>query len=540
MQQMLQCFLILNPNSILINELPNTPITAISLHKAPWFKQQPLLFLGICILYLVLQTIGVLHHEWWLDEAQHFLLAKNSSTLSELVYQARYEGHPLLWNVLLYALTRLSDQILYAQILHVLIAFASVFLILNFSPFRLLPKLALIFGYFLSYEFSIICRNYGLALLLVVAVLTYYRCGKRNRVVLSLLLALLLNSHLFGAIVALGFVVILRKDYLAAALPVKIASFLVLAGSLVFMLVHVVPPADHFLYGYNEIPLLSALRFGKLVDAPITGLIPLPDWREANYWNNHPLCGHALLSPLLGVILLATPYFIFRSQGRSLFLFYFCASILLGFLFFSPLRIASRSSGFLSILLLAASWLAQDDTGVSLPKQNRSGRWPQLSNRLQRIYFSVILSVQVMSTILFYVSDLRLDFSAAKKTAMFLESQHSKDLVVLSHFTAGPALRVYCSRPIYYFEAREFGTFCKWATRPLFFNDTLFLQQLDSILSKNHHLLFVSNQEFRLPHLLSLNRQAGICCPFELSELAHFEESVIQSERYFVYLVKAN
>jgi hypothetical protein len=54
----------------------------------------------ILAIFFVLSFIGTRHHEIWLDEAQHFLIARDSITLSELFHACRNEGHPLLWNII--------------------------------------------------------------------------------------------------------------------------------------------------------------------------------------------------------------------------------------------------------------------------------------------------------------------------------------------------------------------------------------------------------------------------------------------------------
>ena len=65
-------------------------------------------FLTICLalLFFLLSLFGVINHEIWLDESHHWLLARDSTSLSDLIKNTRYEGHPIPWNILLYFLSR--------------------------------------------------------------------------------------------------------------------------------------------------------------------------------------------------------------------------------------------------------------------------------------------------------------------------------------------------------------------------------------------------------------------------------------------------
>ncbi|MGZ3900191.1 MAG: hypothetical protein ACXVNQ_07440, partial [Bacteroidia bacterium] len=95
------------------------------------------LVLFLTALYFVTGLIGILNHEVWLDEAHHFLIAKDSVSLSDLIYNTRYEGHPILWSLLVYIITRFTDDILYMQLMNCLIMTMVCFLFLKHSRFNM-------------------------------------------------------------------------------------------------------------------------------------------------------------------------------------------------------------------------------------------------------------------------------------------------------------------------------------------------------------------------------------------------------------------
>src|SRR5690349_8080021 len=79
-------------------------------------RLSPLALTLVMLAFGTLSLQGVYHHEIWLDEAHHWLLARDSDSFSNLVYHARYDGHPLLWNLILFALTRFTYDPFWMQV----------------------------------------------------------------------------------------------------------------------------------------------------------------------------------------------------------------------------------------------------------------------------------------------------------------------------------------------------------------------------------------------------------------------------------------
>src|SRR5689334_12634149 len=82
-------------------------------------------------LYAALLAIGIAHHEIWRDEAQAWLLARDSGTPLALLHAMRYEGHPPIWHLLLWLLSRATSAPLAMQVLHGLIALLGAALFLR-------------------------------------------------------------------------------------------------------------------------------------------------------------------------------------------------------------------------------------------------------------------------------------------------------------------------------------------------------------------------------------------------------------------------
>src|SRR5580658_4602091 len=101
------------------------------------------------MLFFVVSAIGILHHQIWLDEAQHFLIGRDSNSLSSLYTNMQYDGHVRLWNYLLFFITHyISANPLGMQIFHLAIITLTVYVFLRYAPFDIFTKLLVISGYF--------------------------------------------------------------------------------------------------------------------------------------------------------------------------------------------------------------------------------------------------------------------------------------------------------------------------------------------------------------------------------------------------------
>jgi hypothetical protein len=141
--------------------------------------------------FFALGLILLLHHEMWQDEWQAWLIARDSPSLAALFRNLRYEGHPGLWHLGLFLVSRLTPSPRGMQVLHLLVATGAVYLFLNYAPFTRLEKLLFIFGYFPLYEYCAISRNYGLGVLGLFAFCALY-CAPPPRRYLLLAFTLLL------------------------------------------------------------------------------------------------------------------------------------------------------------------------------------------------------------------------------------------------------------------------------------------------------------------------------------------------------------
>src|SRR6266700_449498 len=70
-------------------------------------------------------AVGLHAHAMWFDELQAWNIARASHSLQDLFANLRYEGHPVLWYLPLYALTRVTGDPRWMQALQLVVVVAT-------------------------------------------------------------------------------------------------------------------------------------------------------------------------------------------------------------------------------------------------------------------------------------------------------------------------------------------------------------------------------------------------------------------------------
>lgn len=409
----------------------------------------------------------VSYHEMWRDELQAWLLARDSASVPELLANLKYEGHPGLWHLMLYPLTRIFETPEVMQYFHVVIAATSVFVLMRWSPFTTLQKILLCFSYFLFYEYSIIARNYAISVLLIFLICAMF--PKRKEYPLALAGALFLLSHtsVYGLMFALClFSTILFEEVLVGERDVtyrrlttlNTAAITIASLGFITAIIQITPPNDSgFATAWRFHPSLGGLKsvYGALFGA----YFPLPNF-SLSYWNSKVLLSSTTLAVLSMPILVGLIYAVCRflvSKPAALFLYLSVSSALMLFIY-TKFSGSIRHHGFLFIALVATLWIYNYCGTKSLPPLSRllkplgAGAF----NPLISFVFSVHLFAGVMAGLL----DYKYPFSAAKQTAEFLKRNNLISSEIIGYPLSALAVVGYIPNKRWYnAEANKYGTF---------------------------------------------------------------------------------
>jgi hypothetical protein len=159
---------------------------------------------GVLLLFSSLLALVTFHHAITLDEAQAWLIARDSHGLFDLCRHLRYEGHPAAWYLLLYLPAHLSGNVGWMQAINCLLAILLAWLILSERRIDLVVRVLLVFSPFIFFYLGVTARSYALASVLLVAAARFFRYGRRYDWLGVLALALAINTHFLAIPLAIG------------------------------------------------------------------------------------------------------------------------------------------------------------------------------------------------------------------------------------------------------------------------------------------------------------------------------------------------
>jgi hypothetical protein len=426
-------------------------------------------------LLIILNAVRTLRHAMWRDELQAFMIAAESSNLSELFQYLKYEQHPGLWHVLLFGVTRFTAAPVSMQLLHMGIAVGVWLLIYKYSPFSTIEKFILILSYFLFWEYFVISRNYALAALLGFGFVALRTSRSDSEFITWILLALLANTVVYGTIwsMALAAVFVIQQGRLSARFLSGIGIYLL--GTSIAVATMMVPLSDHgFYYGasgsllqtfYQKLVHFDPFAIRSVTAGAILPIQPtwLLDWLtffadpssaqpprflnpnfargELDIWIGGIDTDHPLRLAIFLVFPIALCWLVVRRPiyVAEFFLTYF--GVLLFTVLFGYGGYA-RHHGILFLALVACVWRTRRDI-------------PALAKRLFLWYAILILSA--ISGIATLSSELS-TFSNARNAVAWLKRNNLDDQLIVANDVA-LAMAGYLGRPIYQLECECERTF---------------------------------------------------------------------------------
>lgn len=205
---------------------------------------------AVWVTYFAMLARVIPWHEPWSDEAQAWLLARDLSIPQLLFHYLRYESHPALWYLILWAPSHLHLNYAVLGWISAAIAAAGIYVLLRLSPFPFYLRAILPFTFFLAYQYAVVARSYVLFPLLCFLIAHVYRQARSRPILMAVLLALLANVSVHGTLVACSLAPIYswnlfheRRTAELSKRTLTSAAILFLT-SIVLVAVTIYPPAD--------------------------------------------------------------------------------------------------------------------------------------------------------------------------------------------------------------------------------------------------------------------------------------------------------
>lgn len=410
--------------------------------------------LGALLAFSVAVAVGLHQHSMWFDETQSWAIARSSSSLADLFHNLAYEGHPPLWHLVLFGLTRVTTDVRAMQVVTWIVATTTAGLILWRAPWNHAVRIAVCFGYFVGFEYSVLSRSYALTLLLLVVALVLRPASWSW----TLALALLCFTSVLGVILAATLAVVeLTRSRRPRAAAWWAAA--VTAGAGLVAIWSALPPDDSRSgKGFGEALAGSFdARAGLSLSAVARALLPLPRWPVR--WNSTAIQGLSLtVSAIIGIVLLIGVAVAFRHSRRALTTWVFGAGALLVFFttVYPPHNL--RHSGHVALVLLAAAWYR------SVDRVRESARAPATTGLLV-----ALLGVSLLGGVVTSVVFLDRPFNPAEHTAARIRTLGPDIRLISLSDLYGTTVGAYLDRPVFSAATGRPIRFVRYDERTLFF-----------------------------------------------------------------------
>ena len=509
----------------------------------------------LTLAFFTLVFIGILNHEMWRDELQAWLIARDSSSISNLFNNLRYEGHPSLWYILLFLVTRFTQNPFAMQILHICIATATVYIFARFSPFSKLQKVLFTFGYFPFYEYALISRSYGLGVLLIFSFCALFKFRYKNYLWLLITLFLLANTSWYGFIISFSLAMSVLLDFIVyknSAVKLFFSSkksyFAIAALLVVILLViwQLIPPLDSPYIGdwYSN---------KKAVTIVYKSYFPVPNLFDFHFRNSNifelvkiPLKLKTYTLVFLSSSLLVFVSFLFISKPVVLLLYVFSNTVILLFSYTKFLGYI-RHHGHLFIILMACLWISYYYSNSSLFTQwtekisyrlhNTVMQGANCTAKYKNKFLIVLLISHVVAAIHGFTLDLIYPFSQSKAVANYIQTQQLAHLpIVGSRDTTVSPLSAYLDKKLYYLESESFGSFIVLSQERQELNELELFERLLKVIEQNNtEILLVVNSTWETKKDWSL--LATYLNKLDINQLASFAPSIVEEESYSLYRI---
>jgi hypothetical protein len=406
--------------------------------------------------FIALYLVQLAHHQLWQDEINAWGIVVASPNLKRLFYLIHYEAHPAIWYLLLWTVSRVTAAPVAMKVLEAAIGTAIYLFLALKSPFNRAEKVLLFLSYFISFEYTVLSRMYGVLLLLT---LVYARCRAtrpRASLVLALILAAIANTDMMGILLCAALI----SEYVYFSLRgmgpksgVEKRNLFLGAGlflaALAVSVMTLRPARD--ITTMNTVGIFRfALSREHLWHAVLSYVVlpwfPIAAGFPGHFWNPYPGTDRYLYSALLIPVLFGY-YMLFRRDRNLLLLVGFACIAGIAFshlVYFGQMR----HFGIAFIAFLVALWIQ---------KQTRPAR---------SVASYAFLVISAVGGVMACIGQWNHPFSQAGNEARWIRQNHLQNLPLMGAYDwSVVSVAELLQRPIYFLDCNCKDTFLLLSTR---------------------------------------------------------------------------
>jgi len=411
------------------------------------------------IVFLLGSYIVLQFHEPWRDELQAFSLVRNTNSIRDLIHLVRYEGHPLGWYLLQKIIFLFTADFLTIRFVHWAFLSIGILIFIWKSPFPILYRIAIVFGYFFFYEYSAIARNYGIAMPFYMLLCILF--NRKNYLLYGLLILITMQFSLYSFIIAFSVAIgyfFYHKDEIIVRY--YLGMLLSIVGIILFK--YVVNPPDDIgtSPGWNFNPDSYTSAFSVIANA----LLPIFKF-DVHFWNVSIL--ETFLNYnftqafqfLISIFLFAWIIKILYQNNLSLLIFLLGISIMLFFMG-AKYHGSIRHHGHIYVLLLMVIWIGNfSNPEIQLPFK--------ISSRIKKILLSfpekyvsklfiIIIVFQIFGTLQALFFEIKYPFSSSQEAVDYIKNNYPNKPIIACVDAPCTSVSILLNKKIYHANSNAF------------------------------------------------------------------------------------
>lgn len=486
--------------------------------------------------FLVIAGLTIFRHEMWRDEVQAWMIASDSTTLANLFHNLRYDGHPSLWYLLLYAVGRFTQRPEAMQALHWLLSAGAVFILLRYSPFSRLQKVLIAFSYFPLFEYTVISRNYGIGMLMIFAFCALFAGRRRTLLPISIVLLLLANASAYGMMTAMALCATLPVAWLVDrrsghgwSMPVwnlALSAAIVIAGLAASLLVMKPAPdaGQYTVWHFSPEPYRVVQTLAAVGSSFVLVPTVLTSWSS---FGDSLRVG--LVHAAVGGVLLVCLFLTFARRPVALAAYSF-GSLIYQALIYTKHTGSLRHHGHFMLLFIACLWLSALFPEAPI-RWRAAERMSSACSRAAIVLIPLTLALQCVIGLAACAVDIARPFSMGKAVAGHIRAHFPANMPILGdRDTPASVVAAYLNRPVYYPANGGFRTFVVFnSDRKLKLDDRELMDAVNRLLLENPEGILVV-----LDYPPGWTRGPA----FELAEAGRFEGGIVHDEQHVLYTAR--
>lgn len=409
-----------------------------------WITRSNELFLFIA--YMAAISFLACYHEVWRDEVRAYSIIRSVDSPLQLLEALKNEGHPFVWYLALWFGDLFLNSPVVLKLVSLFAAGGAALLLVWSRSFSLWEKGLWLLGVLPLYEYSVLCRNYGVGMLFLFLFCRLSEGESRYRKLQGLALFLLANTSFFGFLLSsaiavsevLKFICFRIKNRPNVEFPLLLLCY---ATSGIAVAAFQMYPDQTTIV--TEVHQSS---FVNLVDQVVRSIYSQGGFALDAISLRYPISPTWFLIPLY-FCFLRTPWILGFLLVSVCFIDFTHQAIY-------PVE-ALRHQGFIILSIIASLWMYR-----SYYKCEEAGkkRAVKIEERILPPLFAVILLFQIDSSFIRVETDLKKDMSAAPAVARLVSTvpEYHDAIIIAEPDYYAETLPYYLENRIYLVREKKF------------------------------------------------------------------------------------